>query len=431
MWKEPALRGVANAMKRRFSVLFLLFALLAAACSSTGTAELETSTGSSDDDSSGDADASDEPEIQNSEPTVDGAQFGLNEEVASRTFMWQTDWSNATIDLDELALGIASLDPRDAIPPIDNPNFESPAEAAEWLAPNEPGALVQEEGVVRFFPLSIMTRHEIVNTDFGDTPVAVTYCPLCNTALAFDRRVDGETLRLGVSGLLRLSDMVMWDNVTDSLWQQITGEGIVGDFAGTRLDVVSTAIVSFEEFSTNFPDGESLSRDTGFGIEYGLNPYTGYSSGSGPIGAFFEKEVDPRFPALSRVVGVRVGDIDKAYSFEDISATGAINDDIEGQPVTVLWRDGTVDALDQGVIASSQAIGTAVAFDPTVNGQVLTFTASGDGFVDDQTGSTWTIVGLATDGELAGESLESIAHRNEFWFAWAGFFGETGLVYGE
>ncbi len=425
-------------MTRRILPLLLLFALAAAACSSVGTTAPEAASSSdassdgasSDSDSGSDSSGSDSSDSESSQ-TVDGAEFGLSEELASRTFMWQTDWSNSTINLNELALGIPRADPRDAIPPIDSPQYESPAAAAEWLSPDEPGALVQEDGVVRFFPLSIMTRHEIVNTDFGDTPVAVTYCPLCNTALAFDRRIDGETHRFGVSGLLRLSDMVMWDNLTDSLWQQITGEGIVGQHAGQRLETVSTSIVSFGEFQENFPEGESLSRETGFGIEYGLNPYSGYSSGSGPIGGFFQKELDPRFPALSRVVGVRVGDTEKAYPFDAISSTGVINDAVEDQPVALFWKDGTTDALDQSSIAASQSIGTAVAFDPVVDGQELTFTASGDGFVDDQTGSTWTVLGIATDGELAGSTLETITHRNEFWFAWAGFFGDSGLVFGE
>lgn len=94
-----------------------------------------------------------------------------------------------------------------------------------WLEDREPGALVQFNDEVRFYPLSILTRHEIVNDRYGDVPVAVTFCPLCNTALTFDRRVDGEVLRFGVSGLLRKSDLVMWDDATTSLWQQITGEG--------------------------------------------------------------------------------------------------------------------------------------------------------------------------------------------------------------
>ncbi len=349
----------------------------------------------------------------------------LEMRVRQATEPWETDWSRQTIDLAELILGIPRVDPRDGIPPIDTPKFE-PIQGATWLDEREPGALVQVNGQARFYPLSILTRHEIVNDRFDDIPVAVTYCPLCNTALAFDRRIDGQVLRLGVSGLLRNSDMVMWDNTTNSLWQQITGEGIVGEFAGKRLDLVSTAIVSYSDAVENFPDALSLARDTGFGISYGTNGYNEYSSSTQPF--LFDKEPDPRFPALSRVVGVNAGGVDKAYPFGALSEVAVINDEIGGEPVAVFWGGDTADALDQRTIADSAAIGTAIAFDPTVDSQVLTFSRSGDDtFTDAETGSTWSLLGQAIDGPLAGSSLQTLTHRNEFWFAWAAFFPDADV----
>ncbi len=404
-------------MKRNPLWLVSLLVLLATACSSVIAADGDAQVDETD------------QQVARVAPTVDGGEYGLNEEVASRTFMWQTDWSKSTIDLADLAAGIRTMDPRDTIPPIDNPQYESVSNAALWLTNGDPGALVEVDGVARFFPLAIMTRHEIVNTDFGDTPVSVTYCPLCNTALAFDRRVEGRTLRLGVSGLLRLSDMVMWDRETGSLWQQITGEAIVGDFAGTKLAPVSTSIVSFAQFRDTFPDGESLSEDTGYGIEYGANPYVGYSSADGPSGAFFREELDDRFPALSRVVGVQANGIEKAYPFDAIAESGVINDLVGTEPVVLFWTDGAVDALDNGSIAASRAIGTGVARSPVVNGEQLTFSGANGVFVDEQTRSTWNGLGVAVEGPLAGEALGNVTHRNEFWFAWAAFFGEAGEVY--
>ncbi|HSL58479.1 MAG TPA: DUF3179 domain-containing protein [Acidimicrobiales bacterium] len=362
------------------------------------------------------------------DPDGRGALAG---DVAQASEPWPTDWTRRTVDVSEIALGIGRVDPRDAIPPIDVPTFETPAQAATWLRPAEPGALVQVDGEARFYPLSILTRHEIVNDRFGDVPVAVTFCPLCNTALSFDRRVDGEVLRFGVSGLLRLSDLVMWDDATTTLWQQITGEGIVGELAGTQLAPVSTAIVSFEQFATSFPEGRSLSRETGFGISYGANPYVGYSSGDGPIGGFFAPEVDPRFPALERVVGVSAGGEETAYPFSVLESELVVNDTVGGEPVVVWWGGGTVDALDAGRIADSQAIGTAIAFDPRVGDRSLTFEAADDGrFRDTETGTEWNLLGQAVAGELAGEALATVTHRNEFWFAWAGFFPDARVFEG-
>lgn len=341
---------------------------------------------------------------------------------------WPTDFSRRTVaDWNEFLRGLQQEDPRDGIPPIDSPVFESPARAAEWLDPAEPGALVQVNGEARFYPLSIMTQHEIVNDAFGDIPVAVTYCPLCNTAIAFDRRVDGEVLRFGVSGLLRNSDLVMWDDQTTSLWQQITGDGVVGQFAGVELETVPTSIVSFGQFAANFPEGGSLAGESGRGRQsYGANPYVGYSSLDTPF--LFDGETDDRLPALSRVVGISDGDIVASYAFSDLARLQVVNDDFDGRPIAVLWAPGTADALDGGTIASSNDIGTAVAYEPIVDGQNLTFTANGDGtFTDDQTSSTWNIFGQATDGSLAGSQLGAVEHRNEFWFAFQAFFGADSL----
>ncbi|NNF53303.1 MAG: DUF3179 domain-containing protein [Acidimicrobiales bacterium] len=353
----------------------------------------------------------------------------LSDFVRSVVGIWDTDWNRATVDLGEVAAGIQRIDPRDAIPPIDEPAFESVAAGAEWLSADEPGALVQLDDEVRFYPLSIMTRHEIVNDRFGDIPVAVTFCPLCNTALAFDRRVDSEVLRFGVSGLLRKSDLVMWDDKTTSLWQQITGEAIVGRYAGTQLNRLDTSIVSFGQFAESFPDGRVLSRDTGFEIGYGANPYVGYSSGSRPFAAFFPDEPDSRFPALERVVSVSVGETERAYPFSILYGELVINDIANGQPIVVWWAPGTTDALDARSIADSQAIGTGLALGREVDGRELTFTANGDGtFMDNETLSLWNLFGKATAGELEGSQLPAIPHRNEFWFAWAGFFPD-GEVY--
>ncbi|MEM1332721.1 MAG: DUF3179 domain-containing protein [Actinomycetota bacterium] len=352
-------------------------------------------------------------------------------QVESATESWPTDWDRRTVGLDEFLVGIPTSDPRDVIRPIDEPVYE-PIAAADWLDEREPGALVRFEGETRFYPLSIMTRHEIVNDVFGDVPVVVTYCPLCNTAVTFDRRVDGDVLRFGVSGLLRNSDLVMWDDATTSLWQQISGEGIVGDFDGTLLEIIPTSIVSYGEVLENFPEAESLSRDLGFGIDYGLNPYTAYSSSTQPF--LFDGEPDPRFPALSRVVGVTIrdgdtdGDVHQAYPFDLIDDVRVVNDEVDGVPIVVFWGGDTADALDTASIAEGQAVGTGLAFDRRVGDQVLTFESAGDDtFVDTETQTTWSLLGVGTDGPLAGEQLETVPHRNEFWFAWSAFFPDADV----
>lgn len=344
--------------------------------------------------------------------------------------VWPTNWGRRTIELDELRVGLNAADPRDLIRPIDEPIYEDVDSADEWLEDREQGILLELEGEAMFFPIRILIAHEIVNDRRGDVPFSLTYCPLCNTAAAFDRRVEGEVLRFGVSGLLRNSDLVMWDDRTVSLWQQITGEGIVGDYAGTRLTFLPTALIRWADFRDNHPDGDVLSRPGGR-FNYGSNGYVGYTSRSEPYGRFFSGELDPRFEALSRVVGVRVGDVTKAYPFATIREQQAVNDQVDGVPVAVFWGAiDTADPLDSGLIANGDPIGTGIAFARTVAGQVLTFTANGDDtFTDAETGTTWNLLGTALSGELAGRRLDPVLHQNEFWFAWAAF-NQGSEVYG-
>ena len=348
----------------------------------------------------------------------------LPSHLNSMSIVWATDWSKATVDLNEILVGIPANDPRDIIPPIDDPAFDSVSET-DWLTDQDPGLALEIDGQARFYPLAVLTRHEIVNDEFGDVPVAVTYCPLCNTGVVFDRRFNGQVLRLGVSGLLRNSDLVMWDDVSQSLWQQITGEAIVGEFAGQRLTPIGSGIVRWADFAATYPDGEALSDDQGFGRNYGINPYTFYSSRETPYG-FFQGEIDERFPALERVVGVTIGETSRAYPFSTLAEERVANDEIDGQPVVVFWGAAdTADALDNNVISESVGIGTAVAYSAVVDGETLTFEAIGDTeFRDLETGTTWSILGKATGGQLAGSELEILPHRNEFWFAWQAFFPE-------
>jgi hypothetical protein len=353
------------------------------------------------------------------DPAFDRDQLPRDLAVVSED--WATDFSRTTIAYDELLVGIRSLPIRDRIPPIDTPKFVAAA-GAEHIAGREPGLSLDIEGDARFYPLSILTQHEIVNDIVGGQPVAVTFCPLCNSAIVFDRAFQGTELRFGVSGLLRNSDLVMWDDLTESLWQQLTGEGLIGEFAGEQLTFVPSSITSFADFTRRYPDGRVLGSDQGFGRRYGFNPYEGYSSRSAPYGFFDQNDLDPRFPALERVINVTIEGTAKAYPFSVLSQVGAVNDTVAGRDVLVLWGGDTADALDAGDIPNAQGIGTGIAFHRVVDGRVLTFSSNGDDtFTDAETGSVWDLTGTALTGELTGARLEPVVHGNEFWFAWAAF----------
>ena len=336
---------------------------------------------------------------------------------------WDTDFRFHTVPYSE----IRSVIPRDNIPSIDSPEFLSPTEASAWLKDVEPVVFLEIDGDARAYPLQILTWHEIVNDEVGGVPVAVTFCPLCNSAIAFDRLFDGVELDFGVSGNLRNSDLIMYDRQTHSWWQQFTGEGIVGKYAGRNLQHLPASIVSFADFRRAHPDGQVLSRDTGYTRQYGRNPYAGYDTADGnPF--LFRGDLDGRLLPVERVIAVTIDGVDVAFPLTVLQEEGAINYSVGERRIAVFHRFGTASALDGGSIAESRDVGAAGVFNADLGGEALTFVAQDGVIKDQQTGSVWNILGRAVEGPLAGERLTPVLHGNHFWFAWAVFKPDT-IVY--
>ena len=344
---------------------------------------------------------------------------------------WATDFTKHSVPLSEFQSGGP---PRDGIPPIDEPRYVSQAEADAWLAPEEPVialALEQENGetIARAYPLQIMLWHEIVNDTLGDTPVAVTFCPLCYTAVAYDRRLepDGRVLDFGTTGNLRHSDLVMWDRQTESWWQQFSGDALVGELTGTHLTFLPAQVMSWAAFQAAYPEGDVLSRETGFARPYGTNPYPGYDDiANRPF--LFEGKTDGRLPAMERVVGVVIDGEGVAYPFPALAEARAVEDRIGETPLVVFWAPGAASATDTREVVEGRDIGQAGVFGRDLDGRTLSFAPGPAGaFTDAETGSTWDVSGTATGGPLAGRRLAAIPHTVVFWFAWAAFQPEGRL----
>jgi hypothetical protein len=309
----------------------------------------------------------------------------------------------------------------------------APAEASRWLAAREPVVSLDLGGEARAYPAQILTWHEIVNDVVAGRPVAITYCPLCNSAVAFSREVDGRTLKFGVSGRLYKSALVMYDRQTNSLWLHFEGRAIQGPLAGTRLDLIPVQLLSFGEWRTEHPNGMVLSRETGHTRPYGENPYEYYDSKDRPYSSFFRGPISPKLHPMARVVGVTLGEKAVAYAYGHIAdgtTAGIVHDTVSGQELVVLWSTGTASALDQPRIANGRDVGASGVFVPLVGGRMLTFRVQDGAFVDRETGSRWTLVGRAVSGPLTGERLQAVPHLDTFWFAWWGHHPET-KVFGE
>ncbi len=284
--------------------------------------------------------------------------------VEVSTAGWRTDFSKALVPLSEFRPGGPG---KDGIPAIDRPRF-APARVVANVKPGEPVIELAVEGEARAYPLQVLVWHEIVNDEVGGVPVAVTYCPLCRTAIAFDRRVDGRILSFGVTGNLRDSDLVMYDRQTESWWQQFGGEALVGAYAGTELEQVPARIVSFEDFSSRHPDGLVLTRETGYDRPYGRNPYPGYDDVSSGPWFSARNEDDDRLLPKEVVVFVEHGGESAAVPRAVLSKRGRLELELGGARIVLSMRDGTVEALADGrpVVFSEPFWFAVAAFRPDV-----------------------------------------------------------------
>ena len=329
------------------------------------------------------------------------------------------------VDPDDI---ISGGPPPDGIPPIDEPKFLAPSDVT-FLEPQEPVIAVEVGGVAKAYPVRILMWHEIVNDDFDGTPVVVTYCPLCNTGIAYLRpTIDGELLDFGTSGKLYNSNLVMYDRQTNSYWPQAMGKAVVGPLTGEELEFVPARILSWADWSQAYPDGLVLSTDTGAQRDYGTNPYAGYDDEARPF--LFSGDIDPRLPAKEHVLGIAGEDRVIAFPYSELArlattGTTVIQGSFGGEQLVIFWQAGTVSALDAAQIPDSNDVGAAAAYVPVADGRRLTFVVRGGHIVDEQKGSRWSIDGRALDGPLAGTRLEVALAIDSFWFDWAAFHPET------
>lgn len=337
---------------------------------------------------------------------------------------WDTNTEKRLVELEELRPGGPG---KDGIPALFEPRFEEPSQAQRWLKDPEPVISVYIEGKAKAYPLQILIWHEIVNDRIGSVPVAVTFCPLCYSANVFDRRVDKIEYVFGVSGMLRYSDMVMYDNLTESLWQQFNGQAIVGDMVPKTLTRIPAQIISFQQFRNTYKSGLVLSRETGYTRDYGRNPYPGYDYIENTPFSFGGK-IDLRLKPMEKIIAVDLPNISKAYPYSITKKEKVINDELGEISIVVFHGPGAVSALNHSKISMSREDGSTGVFHRKVDGMKLSFQYINGQFVDDQTQSVWDITGRAISGQLKGKRLLPVVHGDYFAFAWLVFKPQT-LIY--
>lgn len=264
-------------------------------------------------------------------------------DARTRSAWPETDFSRVAVPLEEIVSGGPG---RDGIPAVSDPTFRA-AEAATEIDPREPVVSVALAGEARAYPVRYLMWTEIVNDLFSGRPVAVTFCPLCNASVVFDRRVGGRVLEFGVSGLLRHSDLIMYDRQTHSWWQQFTGRAIVGELIDAELDRVPSRLESFAAFRAREPEGAVMAPPP-LARDWGRNPYAGYDRAERPF--LYTGEDPPHgVPPMARVlaVGERAWPLDRLRRERVVEEAG----------LRIDWREGQASALDSGRIADGREVG--------------------------------------------------------------------------
>ena len=227
--------------------------------------------------------------------------------------------------------------PRDAIPPLDSPKYETKLEAEKWLQGDDIVLGVEFANDARAYPIKIMNWHEIVNETIGGQEVVITYCPLCNSGIVFNRYLGTQLLSFGNTGALYESAMVMYDRETESYWYQINGEALTGPLKGERLSVLPSTMALWKDWRDAHGDTKVLSLDTGYKRNYLSDPYRAYGSPNSQPG-FPVSIQDDRLLPKDQVVGVTIDGVAKAYPVKIVQRRN-IRDVINGQEIEIRGDD--------------------------------------------------------------------------------------------
>ena len=298
--------------------------------------------------------------------------------------------------------------PRDAIPAIDQPEFE-PVGTARAFNGNELMIGLVGGDERRAYSTWQLDRHEIVNDTFEDRPVAVTWCPLCGTAVVYERTVAGRTLTFGVSGMLYRDALVMYDRETGTLWSHVNGRALNGPLLGETLRPVPAIHATWNQWKTLYPESLVLKK-----IGRYRSSYEDYNRDRSRLGIFGRRLNRSALPPKERILGVRFGGAATAFVVSDVRRAAVVETEVGSVPI---------------VLAAVGKDLPVVAFERKVGDRVLTFTPADSPepvLEDAETHSRWRVSdGEAIDGPLRGQRLTRVVAHSAFWFGWYGFFPDS------
>lgn len=325
--------------------------------------------------------------------------------------------------------------PFNSIPAIRHPTFQA-ARDAGYLNRADLVISVSIHGDARAYPVRILLYHEVVNDVVGGRPVVVSYCPLCNSGVAYSRTAGGRTLSFGVSGELFHANLVMFDFETLSLWSQISGRTLSGSETGRRLKPILALTVPFGAWKRAHPAGKVLAPPRS-NASYRTDPYAGYGSDASQDSIFFRPSpdsslrsyTDPRLPPKTRVIGVAGRSGSVAFSFPSHGQGRVVEHArLDGRALVALFHFGVHQPETSRLVDAGPQSWSATVWAARARGRLAEVRASDDGFVDDRTGGRINMFGRIVSGPLAGASLQPVAQETAFWFAWAAFHPHTAIA---
>jgi len=275
-------------------------------------------------------------------PAVGAGQRAFDHDILRETFGFD-DSTRKTVSLGDLKQGCPT---RDCIPSIDNPKFV-PASDADHVADDAVVIAISYAGEHRAYPARILDHHEIVNDTIAGEPIAITWCPLCGSAVGIRREINGETTEFGVSGVLFNSDLVFYDRATNTLWDQIEAKGIVGPLTGEELELVPVTMTRWSRWRGAHPDTLVLSTDTGFVEDYSVDRYERYRGSAALM--FPVSQQDRRIQPKSVVFGFDLDQGFVAYTESLLQKHGTFRHTLEGvDRLVTLHDDGAVTLQEAG-----------------------------------------------------------------------------------
>ena len=288
--------------------------------------------------------------LQPSESITNNQLSSLSSTQTNANIQTTTDGTKYILDPDKVRGGGPSkggIGVDRGIPALDENNIKyvTVNEADQWIEDNELVLAFNHKGSKRVYPLQIMVWHEIANDVIAGDPIAITYCPLCGSGIAYYRVINNQAIKLGTSGKLYNSNLIMYDDLTDTYWQQIDGKAIIGELTGYELKELSIDTVIWRDYKTNNPDAQVLSQDTGMSRRYGNDPYGNYYEDSFLI--FPVDNENNIIHAKTPVLGIEINGKYKAYQEDQIKEQKTITDSFQNINIKLEAKDdGTISIIN-------------------------------------------------------------------------------------